>query len=155
MLPLKDIVLVFVLFSIALVPVSSQFAGSTAYVSQNGPVRLREALQNNTVTTIVLTNDYGMGNELGDTQPIPITRSGASLLLRGVTSHSTFVCSIDLDSCVSRNIRSHVYSSYTPALASRAGVYCSRSTEVAVACRSTPASSTNGTASLQHVQHTY
>jgi hypothetical protein len=81
MLPVKDIGLLLVLACWALVPVSGQYAGSTAFVSQNGPVRLREALQNNTVATILLKEDYRMGNELDDIQPIPITRSGACLLL--------------------------------------------------------------------------
>jgi hypothetical protein len=108
-MPFKDIVLILLLVCTILLPVSSQYADSTAYVSQNGPVRFREALQNNTITTIVLKEDYRMGVELDDIQPIPITRSGPCLLLCGVTSHSRCVCSIiPILPCVCSNFSSNV-----------------------------------------------
>jgi hypothetical protein len=70
----KALTLIVLSLYAALHPGCSQFVGSTAYVSPDGPVRLREAFQNNTVTKIVLKADYSIGNELDDTQPIPITR---------------------------------------------------------------------------------
>lgn len=74
MWPSNFLALTFVCFLAALAPACSQYVGSTAYVSPNGPVRFRQAFQNNTITNIVLTGDYSIGKELDDTKAIPITR---------------------------------------------------------------------------------
>jgi hypothetical protein len=74
MWPLKALKLTVALLFLAVTPGSSQFVDSTAYVSPNGPVRLLEAFKNNSVTKILLKDDYSIGDELADIQPVPITR---------------------------------------------------------------------------------